>query len=64
MSTPSWNNTFNTNHKWWGSMDRAFEGAMKAGYPFISWNGRVFATDSYHSMFEWEKPVCRTEELG
>ena len=39
----SWQNVFNTHlEKWWGHIDKAREGAEKAGYQFFAWNGEVY----------------------
>lgn len=49
-------NVFNTNHALHGHITIAFNLAKELGYPFISWNGRVYDMK--------EKEYGTLEELG
>jgi|CXWL01.1.fsa_nt_gi hypothetical protein len=48
---PTWKNTFNSSvseqAQWrWGHMEPAWKGAVAAGYPFFTWNGWVYDTET------------------
>lgn len=73
MSKPTWKNTFNSDisPRLWGWVDRAFKAAVAAGYPYISWNGRVYAVNEGNwqlwngeDVNDWKNPtICLSEEL-
>lgn len=70
---PTWKNTFNSDiaPRFWGHVTYAFEAAYIAGYPHISWNGRVYAVNegrwklwSGEATDDKNNPtICLSEEL-
>jgi hypothetical protein len=41
-----WKDVFNSSHKFWGYSKRARDAALAASYPYFSWSGRVWYTDT------------------
>jgi hypothetical protein len=42
----NWSQVFNTDHKHWGRVSLALDGARSAGYKFMAWNGRILSTET------------------
>lgn len=42
----SWENVFNTNHKWYGHLDLARRMATHSGYPYFCWNDCIYDTET------------------
>jgi len=62
MNTISWRNIFDSNHKMWWTIDKAFAAASAAGYPYIAWNGNVYDVLEYVQK-EQLKIVCAVERV-
>lgn len=42
----NWQQVFNTNHKFWWSLDEARKVANESGYTYLCWNGNVYYSAS------------------
>lgn len=70
MEKPTWKNTLYSNHTATVTLRYSLDGlataAMKLGYPYIEWNGRILLVNS-SGMHRVGKspdfPVCNAEEL-
>jgi len=58
---PSWRNTFNPEHRWYGDCAFAWKAAKEAGYPFLAWNGWIYRTNGFD--LSRESCVCLEKEL-
>lgn len=54
----SWKDVFNSDHRFCGRIDKAFEAASSVGYQYFSWNGWVYSCSGFK-----EERICKVEEL-
>lgn len=59
---PTWRQVFDTNHKMWWTLSKAFDGAIAAGYPYMAWNGNVYDVLE-HVQKQQLKIVCTVDEM-
>lgn len=57
----SWANIFNTTHRHYGHVSVAYEACRNSGYRYMSWNGKVYDTDSV--LFNEEAVVCEVGDV-
>lgn len=44
-------NVLNPNFKWHGTIDKFFNVVIQTGYPFFSWNGRVYKVEDGQTRY-------------
>lgn len=42
MNSPTWRNTFESEHRRYGYIGAAVLAALDAGYQYLHWNGRIY----------------------
>ena len=57
----SWDNVFNTKHRFYGHVSLAYAACKNAGYRYMSWNGWVYDTEA--PLFNDSAKVCEESEL-
>jgi hypothetical protein len=62
MITLTWKEVFNADHRMYSpgaAFQPAFQAAQNAGYRYVCWDGKIYATQSPAIG----KPICRAEDI-